>query len=292
MSFSLIGPFSFGSKVTSAQFNQLDTDHANALDKSAAGDSIAGTITFTGAGTIFANAANSIIGAAAGGIKANIAGSITSGIAGGITPGAASGIKSAITGGIEVAAASGLKTTSPGGIQLAGGSTDWIAFSTPRTVVRQFLFTHLGDNGSAWSLGNGYAVGTASATQTFVPIYPIDNSSIVLVAMTFAIGFSHANLPGNQPSVGIFGLTNGGSNVPLLSTGGGIVTLAAGTTGAYYAGGAPQSLLFTPDQNALVDRSNLAYYALVTDENGSNSMAGNKYFTIEVHMTVPDLRYA
>ena len=60
------GGFSLGAKVSSGQFNQLDVDHANALDKSSAGDQLQGIVTMTlGAqvqASVFAGVKSSVVG--------------------------------------------------------------------------------------------------------------------------------------------------------------------------------------------------------------------------------------
>lgn len=163
MSFSLVNPSTWGvgDKLTSAQINALDADHADALDKT--GDQITGTVTFgVGAtltagvtGAIVASAANGVSSTIAGGIKstvasgvqatavggvrstvaggidgniaggvrASIAGGIDSGVSGGIKPGVAGGITSDIAGGLIPTIAGGIKTTTAGGIEsaVAGG---------------------------------------------------------------------------------------------------------------------------------------------------------------------------
>jgi len=56
-------------KLTSAQINQIDINVSESLDKTAAGDTIAGTVATTGAGRIEAAAAAAIRSTAAGGIR-------------------------------------------------------------------------------------------------------------------------------------------------------------------------------------------------------------------------------
>jgi hypothetical protein len=143
------GGWSAGDTLIPAQINTIDSNLANALDKSVAGDEFAGLVTFLSTGQIQANIINAIeattgqginasvasgiystvafgIGTAtpqgicslvaagittvsAGGIQSGVAGGITGGVAGGIKPGIAAGITSDISGGIAITAAGGLQ---------------------------------------------------------------------------------------------------------------------------------------------------------------------------------------
>jgi hypothetical protein len=51
---------------------------------------------------------------------------------------------------------------------------------------------------------------------------------------------------------------------------------------AWIDGGVNQLLAYTCNQNNVVDNTQYAYYALVTDENGSGSQAGNEYLRVGV----------
>lgn len=186
MSFSLIGPFSFGSKVTSAQFNQLDSDHANALDKSVAGDTLSGaiamaesaSITVSFAGGILSAAANGIQSLAVNGIISNVSGGIgilaTSGLlakaSGAIQATVAGGIQSGVSGGItDGGNSSGFSVTVSGGLQSnptgggsgygisLNGSNEYLSYGTVRTIVRRYMF---GVGSSGLVLGTGWTDGT------------------------------------------------------------------------------------------------------------------------------------
>ena len=66
MSFPRVNPGTWGvnSKLTSTQINQLDLDHSNAVDKTTAGDTVSGTLTFaTGTGAIVMQGTSSITAA-------------------------------------------------------------------------------------------------------------------------------------------------------------------------------------------------------------------------------------
>jgi hypothetical protein len=69
MSFTRIKPgnWAVNEKLTSAQMNAIDVDHANALDKSVAGDTISGAIAIASTGKIQASAAGALIQTTTGG---------------------------------------------------------------------------------------------------------------------------------------------------------------------------------------------------------------------------------
>lgn len=143
MSFSLVNTWAVGDQLTSAQINQLAGYVADALDKSTAGDSIAGTVTFTGAGKIRTSSSdqievangNGLIVSASSGIVTTGSGSITSttasgintAVAGGIVPLVAGGITDGgVTHGIKATVQNGIEGTASGSIcpTVAGGISD------------------------------------------------------------------------------------------------------------------------------------------------------------------------
>ena len=136
MSFSKVGPvggWSMGAKLTSAAMNQLDADHALALDKSVAGDTLSGVVLMASTAQIAASNADNIIATAAGaittgatgGIKSIVVAGITTTHAGGIAPqvaagitdgGIATGIQATIADGIDAGVAKGIQSNVADGI--------------------------------------------------------------------------------------------------------------------------------------------------------------------------------
>lgn len=108
----------------------------------------------------------------------------------------------------------------------------------------------------------------------------------------------HAGLPARQPQLaivrGTFAGTGLGTVSNLLTTGNGFAVLTAANLAAYDAA---QALVFTPDQNNVVDKSTYYYFAIITDEAGTNAGAGGlgilgtTYTAIELSFTaIPDAR--
>jgi len=254
VSFSIIGPFSFGAKLTSAQLNQLDTDHSLALDKSTAGDQLAGAVTMASTASITASHAANIV----------------------------------------ISIAGGLKTTAVGGIQLAGGATDWPTFSATRTHHTVSPMLPQNPNTNWVTSINGYLLGQAvGAAPINIPLRLHDGATLTSLDLDFTIGSTHSGLPSNQPSYGISRLDVSGSAGTVVGLrSGGSVSLGAGSLAAYNAFvGVPVSLAYICDQNNVIDLSRYFYFAEILDENGTNAIAANQYYGIEAFMTVADMRF-
>ena len=194
MSFTRCNPggWSVGSKLTSVQMNRLDIDHANALDKTVAGDTLSGSIAMEAtasintsyAGNIYIGAADSLQVSVAGGINLQVSGALQSTVGGAIQSATGGGIQATIRGGIRATTAGGLQTGVTGGFELTGSSSDWPTFGaaggSPRTRV-------------IWMPCDCIAGATLSATAT----------------TSNALGqlYTPQNLAGSPYNVGFSGLT-------------------------------------------------------------------------------------
>jgi hypothetical protein len=262
MSFSRPGgPYSVGATLPSADVNAAWTDITNALDKSTAGDTLSGVVTM--ASTAAIDVAN-----------------------------AGANITSSVAGGIIVSAAAGLKTTAAGGFQLAGGSTDWPTFSSNRSYskAQPLLYTSLA---TSWT--NVTPVGSLAsygifggATTTSQPILlpaPHNGATLASIAILLTV-VSHANVPANLPTIAVFRLpVTAGVGTPLtaqaLSTSSPQSFSPTPASGAaWYSSGDIQALVFSCNQNNVVDNANYIYGASIVDENGSNSATGNFYYAV------------
>ena len=191
MSFSRVNPggWGVGAKFTSSQANQLDIDHANALDKSGAGDTLSGFINIAPNLGGWSAGVSSAVGVSAGNaitlswnpatgipfigvgvstgiiltqnsaVVSEVANGILSLASGGITSLVSGGITDGVTGGIQITQQHGLKTQTLGGngILLNSGSSEWIDYQSTRTVVRRFALGASGAMGLA--LGGGWVNG-------------------------------------------------------------------------------------------------------------------------------------
>lgn len=285
MTISRVNPagWAFDSTLTSAQINQLDIDHANALDKSTAGDTLSGIIDVAATGGLFLNASGASITAATSGAV----------------------IAAELGGQIQVTGPGSLMTTSSGGrIQL--GDNDYPQFSATRTrtVVQPLEFPVVQTGYTLTSaitggLGGIYLTGTATGNeQAFYLDKLHDGAGLSQVELAFFVGGSHSSLPLNFPSLAIYRvpLVNGQSftttvTPQALST---TPTQAFPNPGsvAAYQTGTLQMLTYTCNTGNTIDRTKYSYFAILVDENGSGAVAGTAYFgMILSYVGIADMRF-
>lgn len=262
MSFTKAWPSGLGTgaKVTSAALNVLDTDHANSLDKSSAGDTLSGVVTTSGAGSIHAATAGGVSGTAAGGITATVAAGIESGVA--------------------------------SGIALTGGSADWPTFGasggSPRTrTIKQPLVAPFLN--SAWNAGFGGApnvLGGTNATsaQPFSITQIHNGATLATVKCFLCVNGPHSQLPANMPKMTVYRRTIAAGNTDAASlTSLGAAFASAASASAWDNSNQMQSWSVTV--NAVIDTTQYVYYISLIDENGSGSVAGNIYEGFELDYT-------
>lgn len=261
-----------GDVLTSAQANALDVDHANALDKTSAGDTLSGVVTTSGAGSIHA--------ATSGGVQATVAGGITS------------------------------AGTANGGIALIGGANDWITFgvggASPRT--RQIVSpadTMIFVSDAVMSQGGGFAVNfTATSTNApkipastggmmttvvntananvwgyYLPLRQLHNgATLTSAALWLAGSSSQSSLPQTMPAFGIY-------RMPILAATG-FVSLnsspgyAVDGSASVSAFKTAHSIAFTANQDNVIDTTQYAYAAVIWDQGGTNAVAGDTFLGI------------
>ncbi len=266
MAFSRINPsgFSFGQKLSSAQMTQLDIDHSQALDKSPAGDQLQGVISMTTGAQILAQVPNAIV---ASGPQAIV----------GIDPGT---IQSRVVGAFSHNA----------------GPNDWNTFGVGGTAPRSRtlfhpliplngLMTGFSRDGSGFFLvGNGNG-----QLQHLVLPRPHQGSRIVSATIYFQVGASHSGAPTTTPGIGIerfdatgaFSHEVGFQQVPPPASG-----------AAWYAGGLPQSFTTTVGTGNTVDCGQYYYILTISDEGGTNAVAGNIYTGVSVlYDSIADMRF-
>lgn len=314
MSFTRVNPpgFAVGDVLTSAQMNSLDIDHANALDKTSAGDTLNGVVTISGSGQIVVTTSQgikattgSIVSTGAGGIGTTAVTGITTSVANGIGPGIAGGISDGgFAGGIRAITAGGIQSSVVGGIQLAGGATDWVSFSATRGHAMSFSPKPQGTvDGTNWSMpssGSGLPQLT-SLTTTAQPILlelPLhDGGTLFQIAVYFIVGNTHTSAPATPPTIDIRRATIasfGGSTVSLFSTGPQpFFSAGSPPSGAtWYNGGLIQAFAPTANQNNVINRSTYVYFMVLTDEAGTGSHTSNDYVGFQVSYTgIPNMMF-
>lgn len=305
------GGWSVGAQLTSAQQNALDIDHANALDKTVAGDSIAGTVHVASGASLTFDSGSTLTGTVSNGtlqiagsfqIAAQVASAIAAGTANAIVTGVASGITSNIAGGIA--------STVVGGISLAGGVNDWPTFSLtrskhyafpPRTLDPSVIAPFGTSTATAkWNVGlfaQGVS-GTASAIQA-IPLAietPHQGATLSSITVVFAVGQAHGSPPFVGPSLQVYRypLTAGATLTfqSLAATAQQFATVP-GTGAAWYNGGLVQTFLYVCNQNHVIDVTSFTYQMLLADENGSGALGGNNYIGFIANYTgVPNLQFS
>lgn len=283
--FSRVNPagWGVGDKLKSTQMNPLDIDHANALDKTTAGDTLSGAIAMASTAAINANFG--------GNIAANVPGAIVG------------------------AAAGSLASVVPGGVGLAGGDTDWPAFYNSSNLAlpapRERVLWVPGDR----CIGVSYNIGGAAATTVnlgitsapfvvdgaggagpyilngffetsivnsggapryayYLPLTQLHNGATLSAASLYMVGAtSHTSLPANMPAVSLY-----------RAGAGGIASLVSGTpytldpTSVLATYKTTHQIPVTTNQNNVIDTTQYSYFALIYDESGANAEAFNTYY--------------
>lgn len=183
-----------------------------------------------------------------------------------------------------------------GSIELGGTSAD-IGFgvntqSITRVIPPQSL--GLPSNWSPYAAGPYpaiYVPTTTSNQQVIIPLnYLLNGQTLNTVKVLISVGGSHSSLPQHLPAVDVRCVNLTATSVPgadfSLNTGAPISPNPADAT----AWNATKSWTFTCNQANLIDRTQYSYYILLTDEYGTNSLAGNVYFGFILNYTVTDMQ--
>lgn len=271
MSFSRVNPggWGVGAQLTSAQQNSLDIDHANALDKTVAGDVLAGVVNLNTTGQISSNTSFGVIGTTAKAIAASVA--------------------------------SGIVSNTPGGIGLGGGASDWPTFAPvgPRTRTLCASLTQM-NVPAGWSIGgNGWLIAPGTAANAVYLSLPRCHNGATLSTigvMMVTVG-PHSGVPVTLPTLTVYRLSliSGGthSSVFLSSTAVQSFTPAPGSGAAWDNSGLTQLLVYSCNQNNVIDNSQYAYTMALTDEGGAGAVAGNLYLgTVMSYTAIADMRFA
>ena len=293
------GGWAVGDKLTSAQANALDIDHANALDKT--GDTVAGTINL-GTGTLALNSTGTITVGATGAINANASGAV---------------IKATASGAL-------IQTLTGGRIQhgdndyptLAGGhtgrtrvlaqlwGTNCVPFVSDTTGAQEAIWTVNTSVGQAVTnqpyVRGGVLTTTVVSTSGAPYTYGcriaklVNGATLSTVVLNFIPATTHSAVPTgtNLPEMTVY-QTNCTTNASatLISAGGGLVYSSfAGTVGTWNSN-AVQSITYTTTQNNVIDTSTYDYLVIFGDECGANAKVGTTIVSLVMTYTnILDLR--
>ena len=245
--------------LTSAQLNQIDIDHVNAVDRSVAGDSIVGAISMAGAGASITCPNTTMTGA----------GSLLTTTSGGRI----------VLGDNDYPQYSAPRTFQrclPFLVQ-QGSNLNWIVD---------------GDGSTAQAYPG--LQGTVDLSRTL-----IDGSILTAVDLYFYVGQAHTNPPAVMPqlALGIRGTSTSNpqsyQQVGMATPASGAAWYAAGGIQNFtlvpntYS---PSGVLIS--SGLAIDRANLTYFITIIDESGANSLTGNIYQSIRLTYTRTDMRPA
>jgi len=264
MTFSRVNASSWatGAEVTTAQINQLDLDHANALDKSIAGDGVFGPLTFTN--NVTAGVSVSIVGQ----------GTTTTASGGRIVLGD-NDYPTRLT-------SAAITRCLPILMQLNAGTNYIVDANMSRSNV-------VGSAG-ATAISQGLIDG---ATLVSVTVYVTVTAHAGLPAIMPSFSVAAVALAtGAMPLGSMPGTVNTLSAVT-------IVRPASPT--AWFSNGQVQSFtlsigatnIMTGPIGAVIDRTQFAYFLAIQEEAGANSVAGNLWQSVQLNMTnIVDMRRA
>lgn len=253
-----------GAPLTSAQQNQLDIDHANALDKSAAGDTLLGVVTIAGGGA-------QLIGNSANAIESTFTSGITTNVAGGISSQAPSG----------------------NGIILRGTTTEQLGVFPARTRTLIYPCSILGAVTSPWTTQQTWIIGNATTAVQYLML-PLQHNRATLstVTVTLIVQGPHGSLPAALPTIGIRRISPifGWNGIPVELSTTAVQSPTPATAAAWDDAGNAQQWTYVCNQNNVIDTTQFVYYAYLTDESGANSVAGNKYYGLTLsYSNIADL---
>lgn len=193
--------------------------------------------------------------------------------------------------GIAISGTGKLATKSGGRIEL--GDNDFPQLKVGHTGRSRTLVEVLQTMRSGWT-NTDLAVGspgvtgpgTTASAAFHVPVH--NGGTLDRVKIKYAIATGHGALPAVLPTFQVFRRAYGNGAGSAL----GGTTLTAGNVALYENGGAEQEV--TIDCAAsVIDSSVYYYYVYITDENGANAQAGNKFRALQASIgNIADMRFA
>jgi hypothetical protein len=239
MSFSSIlpGGWAMGATLTSAQVNAFQNNMLISLDKSTAGDQLAGVITMAS-------------GAA---IEATVV----------------AGLRSTTPGGIELAGGSSdwptfsaIRSRTVWQPPVPNGfSTGWAAYLAASAL------------GTVGIVGPG--PGSAASVQCCLLPNVHNGSELEQFLVLMTVGQSHSGVPANLPLFSLYAkpISGVGTDTNL----GNFTIPTPGSGAAWYNSGNPQQFTFSVSGTPTLASGTYIYYLQVVDEYGTNSLSGNIY---------------
>jgi hypothetical protein len=294
MAFTRVNPggFSIGAQLTSAQMNNLDADHANALDKTVAGDTLSGVVAMAATAAINVNHAGAaIVSSVASGIQStanqailiNAAGALT--LAGSPTP----YFPAFASGAINRTIVSPLDSvTLVSAAPLAQGTINSVDFVLS-TSNGPFV-----SGVAQQGVMKTQVVNTANSNvwAYYLPLRQLHQGATLSSVAIWLQGVStHSALPAVMPSLGIFRqqTSSPGASAASLNSGAQFIadpTVVLATYKSWH------SWSFTCNQNNVIDVTQYQYFAVVWDEGFTNAQANNLYSGLILsYSSIADMRF-
>jgi hypothetical protein len=303
-------------EITSAQISAVDVNTARAIDKTTAGDTVAGPLVFSGGSASCSFATGTTLTMGSGSTCALASASMTIDAASTVTMSGTTtipypGILQTSGGGggggiIKITGANAALVTQSGGRivltdndypVLGGGHT-----GATRTVLIP-MSALIGVETSGFDQTSNHRWWTTTATSGVVVVaLPrlAQGSTLTAVDALFRVNGSHSGYPTSGTGVPNFALTRSsypvGSVTPveenLSSTANQYYSPLPASQSGWIDSSNTKRLVYTCNQNNAVDLSTYAYYLTIRDESGTGSFAGNQYLGLVLHYTIADLRPA
>jgi hypothetical protein len=324
MSFTRINPtpgWVFADTLTAAQMNAYDIDHANALDKSVAGDTLSGTVTMTSGGMLDVPIATT-------GIRVSTSGAKIAATASGAS------IEANASGALVQATVAGalVKVSGGGAFQSATGPTgdpnkaaQSYTFATPQgrtvryTPAKMMPATALPSGSWVYEYANGFPrlqSKANSAVPILMPFTPHNGATMQSLAMYVQMSTGRASIPSKLPYVSIvrvrytpiqnqpwwlwYTLEDIGAAAVQLNPPSNFPTPL--TLVAYENSGNIQTWTNTLNSTPLggvagdpriVDTSQYLYLVKLYDESGANSQINNTFPWFDItYSAISDLRFS
>lgn len=149
----------------------------------------------------------------------------------------------------------------------AQGTTGYSVYNTWKPVIdTTYLAT------PRWGMQSN-----TKGTSLIVPLRVFDGFPVSTITFRFAVTENHANVPDILPSYRAFAVDSAGTILPLRAADSttsptGFVQMPAPASGALYTNSlATQYLVYTANQNNVIDISKYSYFGEFIDESGNNS---------------------
>lgn len=311
MTFARVKPtgWSRGETLTTAEINALDTNQANAVDKTG-GTTITGSITWGSGSSAAWNNGSSVTQQAGStwtlegatsiptGVTVTFAGGSTLNVAGSTDFAGTTTFSGAVTmsGTLTVSGAGKVKTSASGRIEL--GDNDYPTFSATRSrSVRIGITPALAYWASTYTdfTYDSSTPGMTSATlgaAFVVPLHGLHNGATLSTLDVYFTPRVTTTTPATPPSVQLYrrAITAGaaiGAQTALSGT-----ATQSYTPGGDYNDGKALIMTYTCTTNNVIDTASYIYYLVVTDESGAGAVVGNRYHAVVCNYTaIADMRF-